>query len=300
MSMKNPIDYSAILEDAKKYPPREYNATIDIIGDPMINPMTLKQMLLNPSAYDDEAIMLIFRNKYADILHDTALLNTYWNLFTERKYLEMFISVLSNSPYGYEERLYANKICVNFKEHCPVEKYNELYLVILHNLGGMVNIRDIREIAAAVPELEYDKAITLAVLRAHDTNPTIAYRAINDYICTLDPAVTSPSNIVKIYESMGNYGSISISALLSVVMLSGDKRFATENEAKVDANILYAVLSILNECPTASIEHAIMKYNMDFAAYSNRAKGPISGFAKAFPRLDSVINKLRSQGYTIY
>lgn len=297
---KNPIDYSAILEDAKKYPPKEYNATIDIIGDPMINPMTLKQMLLNPSAYDDEAIMLIFKNKYADILHDTALMNTYWNLFTDRKYLEMFISVLSNSPYGYEERLYANKICVNFHHFCPEEKLVELNPIIVHNLGGMINIKDVREIAAAVPELEYECAIVLAVLRAHDTNPTIAYKAVNEYICALDHTVMTPSNIVKIYESMGNYGNISISALLSVVMLNSHRLYASEKGPEIDANILYAVLSILNECPTASIEHALMKYNMDFAAYSDRARGPISGFAKAFPRIDSVINRLRLQGYTIY
>lgn len=290
-----------ILEDAKKYPPKNLNATVDFINDPMVNPMTMKNILLNPEDYRDSQLQEIFRKKYKEILHETVVNNTYWNIFINPRTVSMFAAVLSNVPYGYEERLMVNKICTQFKYHCPKENFEQVSNIIINNLGGMVNIRDIREVAAAVPELNYEQATMIGIFRCHDTADHKNFAAINDYLTTISPKIITPTNVVKIYESLGNYGKVSISTLLSVVMLNPKtvQQGYHQKAVESDANILYAVLSILNECPSNHIISAIMKYDTNYKAYSRQARGPISEVVPMFPRINLAVHNLRSQGYMI-
>ena len=218
MSMKDLMN--AVVEDSKRYPHLHCNATLDLVDDPLINPYKLHSVLLNPEEVSDQQLQEIFIKKYRDILRETATNGVYWNIFTTPRTAQLFAAVLSNSSYGYEEKLWSNIICTQYKYHCPKDYYEQVTPIIIDNLGGMVNIRDIREVAAAVPELGYDKATMIGILRCCSSGEYDNYRAINDYLCNLSEQLITPLAVVKIYESLGNYAKVSISSLLSAVMLN--------------------------------------------------------------------------------
>lgn len=295
--MKNLMN--EVIEDSKRYPHHLPNATIDFVGDPMVNPDALKAILLNPEDTSDQQLQEIFAKKYSEILKETAMNGLYWNIFTHPRTVQLFAAILSNRPYGYEERLWVNMICTQFKYKCPKEYYEEVSSVIINNLGGMVNIKDIREVAAAVPELGYERATMIGILRCHSNSEYENYKAINDYLCLLSPELITPLVVVKIYESLNNYSQIKTSSLLSAIMFNpktnanGYKKI----HIMIDNNILSGVLCILNEIPLHITESAIRQYYSNL--YGNHARGYLEVIAQNFPRVMQAIHNVHYQASQI-
>lgn len=267
----------------------------------IFNPSIYKDKIKNIDIMSDKELFDLINSSYTSLLDELVKGNdpSYVDIFTNQKFLTVFIRVMSNVTLNDEYRLYCNKLAYDYialKKEGKDENVKNLLLL----LSKVVN----KDLLPALLGLGIpDKVASYLILCRYSSRKEIVNVKRLNFMMVGSGLVElfTEQTIVYIYEKLFK----SFTLLFEGTMFDVDTIGFSENMDEIYSTISLAVLDLLENMTTDNIRKVLISYEGDYKAlYSTPGVKTIrfsmySVNKTDYPRINNVLDLLQNEGIYI-
>lgn len=251
--------FEEFIKDVTKHK-KEKNMVPISLDNPLFSPEMYRQKLKHIDSIQDRELFALIKSCYENLLNDIVKeeFRSYINLFTNIRFLTIFIQVMNTVKLPYHSRIHCNKIAYDYLTITRRDPYIEQ---LLYSLSRTVN-RDVIPglLGIGLPE---DLASYMVLARFSSTKELINVKRLNHIIVTSPIHLMTEQTIVWIYEKLFDR----VTPLFEGVMFDVvDTNELTEEQQEIYSTISLAALLILNNMPSPDIRKVLISYVGDYMA----------------------------------
>lgn len=253
--------FEQYLEELSKRPkdPETQYYNLDMGTNPMLNPSSLVQQLSNVNDLSNNDIANLIIQYHSSILDKPFIDNNKvitGQAFMDERFISIFAQIIPTINITNDERLNCNRLIYDYMLYKNNNKNN---LMVLYNLGRMINSNDISILLAlGLPETV---AVDLAISRSSTDRDIVAMKRVNLIIMNSSIDIMTEQMIVNIYEKLFN----NLTPMFEGIMMDvwSDDDFNDQDQEEIYGRITLAILDILNNAPFQYISSVISSYAQD-------------------------------------
>lgn len=277
-------------EDVMKKPKKE-KIYLNLSNNVLINPGVLPTKLSNIDNLTDRDLYELINNSYNILLNDTVVNDNkyYLSLFTNSRFLSIFIQVTSSVIMNHTNRVFCNRIAYDYLTSTDPDPY---IVQLFYTLSKMVN-RDV------IPQLigiglSEDLASYMALTRYSTQKEMVNVKRLNFIIIQSPKELMTEQRIVWIYEKLFDR----FTPLFEGTMFDiySDIDHYTEDMEEIYSIISLAILDIMNEMASADIRKVLISYSGDYNFRYRKgertSRFSMQSLAEDFYRINQVVEAL--------
>lgn len=281
------------LDDILNAPPKKVEY-VNLNEGILFNPDIVKEKLFNINSLTDAELMDIVKKSYAYILDEVYNKNnTFMPLFTNERFLTMFLQVVRSVNLVESQKITINKICYDYFTTFMCK--DSLVTDLLFNMSKVVN-QDVLPGLLGLGLYE-ELADYLALSRFSTSKDLVNVKRVNFIITRQPSSVMTEQMIVNIYSKL--YDSVTplfTGTLLDVEEFDDDE--ISEEASLVYSTISNAVLDILETLPLEQIRQVLLSYNITRVSYyqDKDVRFTMNALSDDYARINMVVESLRQEG----
>lgn len=222
-----------------------------------------RESLSNLDSIEDRELYEILKNKYSSIVENIVVEEDefYLDLFTNSRFLTIFIQAINSVVLTHNDIIYCNKISYDYLTNCNVDS-DEYLKSLFYNMSKVVNKNILPGLLGL--GLNEDFSSYLALCRFSSTKEEVNIRRVNHLLISSDHNIIDEQMIIYIYEklftSMTQLFKHTMFDIYTPEELQGMGRGAGD----IYSNISLAVIDILNVMTSEDIYHVLLSYAKDY------------------------------------
>lgn len=247
--------------EKKKQNENEKNISLGSMA--IFNPMHIRDAFNSIRDLDDGELYEILKPSYSQILEKIFREEDpfYLNLFTNSKFLTVFIQVISSVVLDKTETIYCNKIAYDYltdSNNNSDEYQKSLFL----NLSRTVN----KNIIPSLLGIGLDENLSsyLALSRYSSSKEFVNIRRVNYLIIASSPNIMTEQMIVYIYEKLFDNFNHLFKYTMFDPYTDKDLESIGSGAAEIYSNMSLAIIDILNLMTSDDIRRVLYSYASDY------------------------------------
>lgn len=256
-----------------------------------------KRMMANPGVMNDHDLSMFIKNNLEFICTDILSGDkSYVNAFVDRRFLHLFIRVISSIPIDQNLKIACNKITYDyFTSDNPDSSIKQLHL----NMSRIVNRQEINKLVSI--GLDETTACNLALCRYSSSNEKTNSKRLNFAIYHRDPEVMTEQMVVWIYEQLYTNISDLFQAIMFEWYTPQQQDDFGDNFMEVFGTVGNAMLIILNNMTSDKIRKVLIGYNAQWETTGRpQVRFSLHALSSDYSRITNSINQIsREEGRII-
>lgn len=250
------------IEKRKQKQETEKPVTFSISDIPSFNDAFFRERISNIDSLSERELFDILRTSYSMILEDIFVKedSTYLPLFTNTKFLTVFIQVINSVQINYMEQIYCNKLAYDYLTNN--ENIDEYTKSLFFTLSRNVNKNVIPSLLGL--GLSDDFASYLALCRFSSTKEFVNIRRVNYLLISSNPNQLNEQMIIYIYEKLFDRFTDLFKATMFDVYSDEELCNIGPGSAEIYSNISLAIVDILNVMTSEDIRKVLISYSGDY------------------------------------
>lgn len=251
------------IEKRKLKQEAEKPVTFSISDIPSFNDAFFRERISNIDSLSDRELFEYLKTGYSIILEDIFIRDDskYLSLFTNPRFLSIFIQVINSVQISYIEQIYCNKLAYDYLTNS--NNIDEYIKSLFFTLSKTVNKSVIPPLLGL--GLSDDFASYLALCRFSSTKEFVNVRRINYLlISSLNPKLFDEQMIIFIYEKLFDRFTDLFKATMFDVYTDEELENIGPGAAEIYANISLAIIDILNSMTSEDIRKVLISYSGDY------------------------------------
>lgn len=248
----------------------------------------------------DEMTLINLIKNHIDVIVERTLSDdkSMGSILGHPKFVSAYYRAMKMIPIDYDRRLFCNKLTY---EYSIIDNYDRDILAKFREISSYVNEDIVRRLTnRGIPVRAANDLVTCRYSSRHEN---VNIKRLNFNMCKYSAETFNEQVIIWVYEGLfDRIGELFITSMLEVYTQQEMDDLATDFR-DIYGNVSLALLTILNNMPSAAIREIILKYIDKYTSWyrvtHELPRFTLRSLSSDYERIVRVVDALLAEGYDV-